>query len=71
MQLINKIDQLIIEAKHIIIFIENETYKINSMNIEWNQGFDRGYISAVRKYVDDLINLKNILIEIQKDDDDV
>ena len=37
----------------------------------WDRGYHRGYSAAMKKYVDDLKNLKKIIIEINKDDDDV
>jgi len=72
MQLINKIDML----------IELTNYRIDCLHIElnnkqikkydlWDRGYHRGYIAAMNKYVDDLKILKEIIIEINKDDDDV
>ena len=69
MQLIDKIDELIRLANHRIDFLE---IKIQKSDIDiWDRYYDRGYIASQKKYVDDLKNLKNIIIEIEKDDDDV
>jgi hypothetical protein len=69
MRLINKIDELIKLANHRIDFLEIEMKK-SDIDI-WDRYYNRGYITSQKKYVDDLLNLKNIMIEINKDDDDV
>jgi hypothetical protein len=69
MQLTDKIDDLIKWANHRIDFLEN---KIQKSDIDiWDRYYNRGYITSQKKYIDDLKNLKNIIIEIEKDDDDV
>jgi predicted heme/steroid binding protein len=69
MQLINKIDDLIKWANHRIDFLKID-YDVKNLD-RWDDGYHRGYIAAMNRYVDDLNNLKNIIIEINKDDDDV
>jgi hypothetical protein len=69
MQLTDKIDDLIKWANHRIDFLEIEIQK--SDNDIWDRYYNRGYLASQKKYVDDLKNLKNIIIEINKDDDDV
>jgi hypothetical protein len=69
MQLIDKIDDLINFAHYRIDFLEIEIQKCR--DDLWDRGYHRGYIAALYKYTDDLNNLKNIIIEINKDDDDV
>jgi hypothetical protein len=68
MQLIDKIDELIKFAHNRIDYFRIELTKDGDL---WDHGYHRGYIAAMNKYVDDLRNLKYILIEINKDDDDV
>jgi hypothetical protein len=69
MQLTDKIDDLIKLANYRIDFLK---IRIQKSDIDiWDRYYDRGYIASQKKYVDDLKNLKNIIIEIQKDDDDV
>jgi hypothetical protein len=68
MQLIDKLDELIKSANHRIDFLRIELSKDGD---RWDNGYHRGYIAAMSKYLDDIKNLKNILIEINKDDDDV
>jgi hypothetical protein len=72
MQLINKIDMLIELANYRIAYL---LLDLNNDHIKkfdsWDRGYHRGYITAMNKYVDDLKNLKKIIIEINKDDDDV
>jgi hypothetical protein len=71
MPLINKIDNLIELAHHRIKFIE-DTYLYDSSEAGiWNRGYEKGYTAGLLKYIDDLSKLKNIIIEINKDDDDV
>jgi hypothetical protein len=69
MRIVNEIDNLIQLAHHRIKFIEDEMKK-SDIDI-WDRYYNRGYITCQKKYVDDLKNLKNIIIEINKDDDDV
>ena len=72
MQLINRIDMLIDLANY---RIDSLTILLNNDHIKkfdlWDRGYHIGYIAAMNKYVDDLKNLKKIIIEINKDDDDV
>jgi len=70
MQLINKIDELIKFANHRIDYLKSNK-RISTINGYYNEGYDKGYIAGMYKYIDDLTCLKVILIEIQKDDDDV
>ena len=72
MRLINKIDMLIELANYRIdcLSIDLNNDHIKKFDL-WDRGYHRGYIAAMNKYVDDLKNLKKIIIEIQKDDDDV
>jgi hypothetical protein len=70
MQLINKIDELIKFANHRIDYLKANP-RISTIDGYWNEGYDKGYIAAMHKYLDDMCNLKNIIIEINKDDDDV
>ena len=69
MQLTDKIEELIRLANHRIDFLEIEIQKCR--DDLWDRGYHRGYIAALYKYTDDLKNLKKIIIEIEKDDDDV
>jgi hypothetical protein len=69
MQLIDKIEELIRLANHRIDYLQIEIQK--SDNDIWDRYYNKGYIASQKKYVDDLKNLKNIIIEINKDDDDV
>jgi len=71
MQLISKIDNLIQLAHYRIKFIEDGYFYNSSEAGIWNRGYDKGYIAGLLKYIDDLSKLKNIIIEINKDDDDV
>lgn len=71
MRLVNEIDNLIQLAHHRIKFIEDSYFYVSSEDGAWNRGYDKGYIAGLLKYIDDLSKLKNIIIEINKDDDDV
>jgi hypothetical protein len=71
MQLINKIDELIKFAHHRIDYLKID-YNDKNINIDnWDDGYHTGYIAAMNKYISDLKNLKNILININLDNDDV
>jgi len=74
MQLTDKIEELIRLANHRIDYIKMHSFK-NSTRYPaddiWSIGYDKGYIAGFQKYIDDLSYLKKIIIEINKDDDDV
>jgi len=74
MQLTDKIEELIRLANYRIDHIKLQSIK-NSTKYPaddiWSSGYDKGYIAGLLKYIDDLYYLKNIIIEINKDDDDV
>jgi len=68
MQLIDKLDELIKFANGRIDYTR---IKLTKYGDRWDDGYYRGYIAAMSRYLDDIKNLKNIIIEIDKDDDDV
>jgi len=68
---INIIDELIKLAHHRIDYLRID---LNDKNINidrWDDGYHSGYIAAMHKYINDLVYLKNRLININLDDDDV
>jgi len=68
---INIIDELIKFAHHRIDYLRMD---LNNKNINidrWDDGYHSGYIAAMHKYINDLVYLKNRLININIDDDDV
>jgi hypothetical protein len=74
MQLIEKIDELIKFGNFRIDYIKIKSIKNNCKDADgdiWSAGYDKGYIAGLQKYIDELTELKNYLIEINKDDDDV
>jgi hypothetical protein len=71
MELIHKIDLMIKYANYRIQKLNENSYEVGSIDAYWNKGYDNGYIAALYKYIDDLSYLKDIIIEINKDDDDV
>jgi len=68
---INIIDELIKFAHHRIDYLRID---LNNKNINidrWDDEYHSGYIAAMHKYINDLVYLKNRLININIDDDDV
>jgi len=67
---INIIDELIEFAHHRIDYLRIDKNDKNINNL-WDDGYHSGYIAAMHKYINDLVYLKNRLININLDDDDV
>jgi len=68
---IDTINELIKFAHHRIDYLRID---LNDKNINvdrWDDGYHSGYIAAMHKYINDLVYLKNRLINTNLDDDDV
>jgi len=71
MDQIKIIDELIKFAHHRIDYLRIGLYDKNINIDRWDDGYHSGYIAAMNKYINDLVYLKNRLININLDDDDV
>lgn len=77
MQIIDIVDRLIQFAKYRIDHLKkNDLEEFNrSLDNIWSIGYDKGYIAALYKSIDDLNYLKSIItyneLNINIDDDDV